>query len=390
MTIKNSSNSGLFLRPDGTMTGATFWILGVGVPVMVLSGRWFVGAVCILLGLALATGSAMNEMAEQDQIELRFQAMHAANVVEEIENEAAAADATDKKDDNRHLIMVLLSALEAMVQKMNSKKSGMYNVDELELACQDAACVALETKLEDDTLVAAAISLLALVAKNTAVRERHCRPSTLTRRYSVMLPLHAMRSCLQRIQELEDNVQISEDDEALVADIQRKSCLWIGALADGDMQLASLLVDEGALDAILNAMDWFRYHYEVNNWGLWAIFNLCLEHEGNQMELVRLGGLTVLCKSILHNCEESMEVCRHGLAILFDLLRQRPNNDGVSATATYKILEIRKLAVAAGLHDAVRESMAMYPGSMEIIGMGTEMLLSTGYHGDVPHYEPSE
>lgn len=390
MTNKISNTSGLFLKPDGTMTGATFWILGVGVPLMVFSGRWFVGAVCILLGLALATASAMQEMAQEDKMELRFHAMHASNVVEEIETEVAAAVAVMDTNDDNHQIMVLLSALEAMAQKMNSKKRGMYDVDELELACQDAACVVLEASIKNDALVAAAISLLALVAKNTAVRQRHCHPNAVPHRYSLILPLDAMRSSLQRIQELEVNVQISEDEEALVADIQRKSCLWIGALADGDMQLASLLVDEGALDAILNAMDWFRYHYEVNNWGLWAIFNLCLEHEGNQMELIRVGGLTVLCKSIRLNCEESIEVCRHGLAILFDLLRQRPANDARSATATYKILEIRILAVAAGLHDAVRESMSAHPGSMEIIGMGTEMLLSTGYNGDVPHYEPSE
>ena len=401
----NTNNSGLFFRPNGTLTGATFWILGVGVPLIILSGRWFAGAVCILLGFGLATCHAMSEMTQHDQLELRFQAMPAMLVVEEMENAVAvakhaAAVAADKPEDStRHCEMTLLLALEAMAQKMNTKKRGMYDVDELEIACQQAAFVALESSsnissrdCNNDTIVAAAISLLALVAKNSAVRERHRLPQTLSHTFcGVRLPLSAVRSSLQRIQEHEHDVQISPDDEALVAEIQRKACLWIGALADGDMQLASFLVDEGGLEAILKALDWFRYHHEVNSWGLWAIFNLCLEHEGNQMELVRLGGLAVLCKSILLNCEESLEVCRHGLAILFDLLRQRPANDVKSAAAaTCKKLEIRKLAVGAGLHDAVRESMAAYPGSMEIMGMGTEMLLSTGYDGDIPQYQPSE
>ncbi|KAI2505556.1 hypothetical protein MHU86_8892 [Fragilaria crotonensis] len=125
MTNKISNTSGLFLKPDGTMTGATFWILGVGVPLMVFSGRWFVGAVCILLGLALATASAMQEMAQEDKMELRFHAMHAANVVEEIETEVAAAAAVMDKNDDNHHIMVLLSALEAMAQKMNSRKGNV-------------------------------------------------------------------------------------------------------------------------------------------------------------------------------------------------------------------------------------------------------------------------
>jgi hypothetical protein len=361
-----SSTFGLFFRPDGTITGAMFWIL-LGPPLF-YSGRWFLGSISVLAGLLLALCHAMNEMTEQDKADIRFNVLEAQDVVQEIKT----ADASDP--------ILLMSALESLAKKVSKRRKGMYDADSLELSCQEAAYLALQRGTDDDGIVAASISLLALVAKNKAVRNRHLTDAT----YALDLPLQAMRLSLQRIQQQQDDA--SEDDELVVAEVQRKSCLWMGALADQDRTLGSLLVDYGGLDCILHALDWFRHHVDVNNWGLWAIFNLCFEHEGNQAELVRNGGLTVLCKSILLNCEDSVEVCRHGLAILFDLLRQPQ----IDLLATTKALEMRKVAICAGLHDAVRQAMAAHPDSMEIMGMGTEMLISTGYEGDIPLYQPLE
>ena len=339
-------------------------------PPLFLSGRWLLGSISVLTGLLLALCHAMNEITEQDKVDIRFNVLEAQDVVQEIKN-------ADKSGNN---LILVLSALESLAKKMNKPRKGTtYDADSLELSCQEAAYLALQKGTDDDGIVAASISLLALVAKNVAVRNRHVKDKA----YALHLPLQAMRLSLQRIQQQED---ASEDDELVVAEVQRKSCLWIGALADQHVTLGSLLVDNGGLDCILHALDWFRHHVDVNNWGLWAIFNLCFEHEGNQAELVRTGGLTVLCKSIILNCEDSVEVCRHGLAILFDLLRQ-PQNDLLSTT---KALEMRKVAICAGLHDAVREAMAAHPDSMEIMGMGTEMLISTGYEGDIPLYQPLE
>ena len=113
------------------------------------------------------------------------------------------------------------------------------------------------------------------------------------------------------------------------------------------------------------------------------------------MELIRHGGLIVICRSIRLNCAESVEVSRHGFGILFDLLRQRPVDQSLAATnsrttTSLKLLEIRKMANAAGLKDAVLEAMDHHQDNLEIIGMGTEMLLSTGYDGDIPMYQPGE
>jgi hypothetical protein len=368
MTMSKNPTFGLFVTSDG-ITGATFFLL-VGLPIL-YSGRWFLGSISILMGLLMALCDAMNEMKEQDKVDIRFNILEAHDVVEEIKT------VNDP--------VVLLSALESLAKKMNKKKKGtsksVYEPNFLELACQEAAYLALNKCSQNDPLVAPAISLLALVAKNNAVRERHMNDKD----YGLSLPLLAMRSSLLRIQEQEES-SASERDERQAAEVQRKSFLWLGALADQHVGLATHIVDDGGLESILYALDWFRHHFELNNWGLWAVFNLCFEHEGNQAELVRMGGLTILCKSILLNSEDSIEVSRHGLAVLFDVLRQ-PQHDLLSTT---KVLEIRQIAIGAGLHDAVRKAMGAHPESMEIMGMGTEMLVSTGFQGDIPIYQPLE
>jgi hypothetical protein len=354
---------GLFFTLEGTLTGASFWML-IGMPI-IYSGRWWLGSACFLVGFLFALCNAMESIQKEDKADLRFNILEAHDVVEEM-----------KKENDT---VILISALESLARKKSKKRKGMYEVNALELACQEAAYVALKKYSDNDCVVASAISLLALVGKNKAVRQRHVKDES----YSLQLPLTSVRSSLERVQEQDDT---TEDAEQLAAELQRKSCLWLGALADQQPQLATLIVDEGALETVLLAVDWFRHHAEVNNWGLWAVFMLCFDHKSNQAELVRLGGLTVLCQSVLLNGKESLEVCRHGLAVLFDLLRQ-PQDDMLS---TQKVLEIRQIAIGAGLHDTVKTAMFAFPDSMEIMGMGTEMLVSTGFEGDIPIYEPLE
>lgn len=319
----------------------------------------------MLLGFGLALCNAMDTIAKEDKADMRFNILDAHDVLDEMKKE------TD--------VVILISALESLAKKKSKKKKGMFDKNVLELVCQEAAYIALNKHSENDSVLAAAISLLALVGKNNEVRQRHLKDED----YALQLPLEAVRASLARIQESDET---TEDEEQLVAELQRKACLWLGALADSQPRLATHVVDEGGLDVILSALDWFRHHAEVNNWGLWAVFMLCFDHRSNQAELVRLGGLTVLCQSLLLNCKDSIEVCRHGLAILFDLLRQ-PQDDMLSAQ---KVIEIRQIAIGAGLHDTVKKAMFAHHDSMEIMGMGTEMLISTGFEGEIPIYEPME
>jgi len=196
--------------------------------------------------------------------------------------------------------------------------------------------------------------------------------------YGLNVPIDAMNDALERAKNVNEP---SEDREQLSAELQRKSCLLLGALADGDTYMATRLVDEGALHTILNALDWYRFHEDLANWALWALFILCYDHTPNKAQLLRLGGVKTICHT-MSNIPESLEVARHGIAVLFDMLREVPEKPT-------DVAKIREIAIGAGLHDTVRMAMDEFPESMEVMAMGQEMLVATGYQGDIPVYQPT-
>jgi uncharacterized membrane protein len=382
----------------------------------------------------------MNEETfQQDQWKKRYNTCDADDILEEIKN----CHDDDDDDDDHDSIVRLEAALESLITKVTTSSSSnnnnnkrlrrrngnVYEPHELELACQEAAYLAIQKNCgrKSDLILSTAISLLALVAKDTAVRERFLissmtttttktKTTTLSRstnNFHIRILLQIIQSSLWRIiqqqaeeEEEQQQQQADHEDEILAAQVQRKSFLWMGALADQNPKLASLLVDEGGMDCIKNAMDWFRHHSQVNNWGLWAIFQLCLDHTANQAEWVRKGGLSITCRAIqIHHhdssCDESsssssLDICRHGLAILYDILRQPPNHSSSTShhspyrasILTHQISELRKIAIAAGLHDAVYAAMVAHPDSREVMGMGTEILVSTGFRGPIIPMHP--
>ena len=48
------------------------------------------------------------------------------------------------------------------------------------------------------------------------------------------------------------------------------------------MSIVTKIAEEDGLEAIIDAIDWYRYHAEVCNWGLWTLFTLCFGHTGNK------------------------------------------------------------------------------------------------------------
>ena len=100
------------------------------------------------------------------------------------------------------------------------------------------------------------------------------------------------------------------------------------------------------------------------------------------MQFVRLAGITTVC-SLLENNPESLEVSRHGIAILYDLLRDGNSGKGQQ----YDHWTVRRQALAAGLHNRVVKAMSEFSDSMDIMMMGQEMLIGTGYSGDIPQFQ---
>ena len=87
----------------------------------------------------------------------------------------------------------------------------------------------------------------------------------------------------------------------------------------------------------------------------------------------------------MENCSKSVEVTRHGIAVVFDLLR-----DGIAESdegPNPNVRRIQETAVAAGLHPIVLKAIETFSdnsSNTDIIMMGRELLVGTGYRGQIP------
>jgi len=251
--------------------------------------------------------------------------------------------------------------------------------DNVETISAEACYVMIEKCASTDEVISAAFALLSLVANNKEVKRRHYPDADF---YDLATPIDAMRQSLLRTKETSDVPD--EDEERMSAEIQRRGCLMIGSFADGDPTLSTQIVCVGGLMVALDAMDWFRYHEEVANWSMWCVFNLCYNHRINKAELIRLGGMQKVFNCMTNNVPQSLGVQRHSFAILFDLMRQNDEIDG--KFSELMLAKIRTGALNGGVHKTVVDAMHNFPKSNEIMMMGTQMLLCTGYRGQIPQY----
>lgn len=282
-------------------------------------------------------------------------------------------------------------------------------LQQMALLCQEAAYLGLVVGPDQDQLVASSLSLLALVAGQENVRYRHLHEAD---KYGLNIPIQCMKQALERAKdrpEADHETEVNDDtpidnskngvsqgknlfsaSPALTAaqqsaELQRKGCLLLGALADGDSEMARLVAQEGGIEMVLQAISWYRYHADVANWGLWAIFILAYEYTPNKALIIGAGGVAVVTQALrLCGCE-TIEVARHGIAILFDLLREQDPDD-VPRLDTWKV---RNAALAAGIHSPMLVAMNTYARAMDIIMMGQAILAGTDYKGEVPQYDPA-
>jgi hypothetical protein len=362
--MKESSGS-LFITPNGGITPATFLVL-IGLP-LIWTGTVMLGSAIIVLGLLSALKESMKELKEAEKQEIRYRIFEPVDIVAELQQ-------LDKSEGMKNTARArCLASLGALAKKYQREKEDSL---ELPLLCQQAAYVSLRLFPEEDDILTGAISLLALVAKNRQVRHRNISQAEA---YCLDRPISALKMALQRAKVEEDEAR-----EETLAEIQRKGALYMGALADGDMEfdLAVKIVEKDGLEHLLDAANWFRLHEGVANWALWAIFIICYENVRNKIQLVRLGGITTVCELMKSN-PGSLEVNRHGVAILFDLLREGNGVDGVK----WDHWEVRKVSLGAGLHQVLLNAMREFPDSMDVVMMGHEMLIGTGYRGDIPQAE---
>jgi hypothetical protein len=391
----------LLVKEDGTVSFPMV-IMVAGV-LLLSSGRWFWGMLILGTGFTMAVCSAaMDQIPEEDKQDIRYNIMEAEDVVRELISWEAELYRNQQPEVLQKGRIHLISGLEALAKKyaqqqhlkalkarkeLDSQDPSFGKImkeHRLELICQQAAYIAYRLfPVKDDQVVAAALSLHALVAKDPQVRQRHLFEAD---NFGLDKPVHCMREALKTAK-----AETNEDKEQQSAELQRKACLLLGALADGDADVATKIVEEDGLEAVLEAVNWYRYHEDVGNWALWAVFILSYENPPNKVRNVELGGVPIIIGT-MQNVTECLEVARHGIAVLFDLMRDENTPGGANQSSqTHKHLDvwqIRRSALAAGLHEAVLTAMETFSDKIDIVMMGAELLAGTDYRGPVPQYQP--
>lgn len=392
---------GILVTPGGAVTLPGLLLI-IGVPLLAIGQykvssdsassvslfgkplQLVIGTSCIAMGLAILMVGFVAESRADDREDLKYEAQRAEDILCEIKSVASRQD----KDSSTNSVKCL-NALAMKCGKEHARRKRQaaapseeragahngwsdimfaYKPHELELLCQEAAYIVLGLQPNDDDALSSALSLLAVVAGDNEVRRRNIEEAD---RFGLNRPVKAMRSALTRAK-ADDS---PEEKEHASAELQRKGCLLLGALSNEDKGLATKVVDEEGLIAVLDAVEWYRFHEEVANWGLWCVFVLCFDHLGNKGELIKLDGVNKICRAMKDN-PKSLEVARHGIAVLFDMMREMPES-------VHDVSQIRTIALNAGMHDVVKKALDEFPESKEIRMMGQQMLVATGYQGDI-------
>ena len=383
----------------------TYSVLAAAIPLFCM-GYYFVG-VCFVAIAILYRVLAPQKISPRDQLQIQYNVWSADDVMNDLERRKICRDEAVTRNgdeqprsvdlDEKAFHTALLVALPSMARKFNNKHQQQKRIREIKsknsdskltsapanecqdpvmeslaLICQQAVYLSLAAYPDDNHIVDASFGLLALVGKSELVRERHLHEAD---KYGLDVLTKCMTQSLKRAKDVDGD----EGEEQEMAEIQRKGCLMLGALADADSAVTLQIVRDGGLVAILEAISWYRYHVRLANWALWAIFTLCYENNANKVALLELDGIPIVLR-VMENCAENVEVTRHGIAILFDLLR-----DGSAESSKGSNPQLRKIqetAVAAGLHPIVLKAIDTYsdsPNNVNIVMMGRELLAGTGY-----------
>jgi len=304
----------------------------------------------------------------------------------------------DEDEETKSLIMTTslktlanrYTALTAKLSKDTASKMDperetqtQEDVTHIVKCCQDAAHIGLSSS--NDGVVTSAVSLLALISGQTKVKERYLDGGDL----DIDTVIKAVRLALERAYEIEDDDEACDENESHsltleqhAAELQQKACLMMGSLADSHKELAAKLIELGGLQVVLDAIKWYRCHSGVAKWSLWATFVLVCENPSGQRAFLRTDGVTAVIQALDYFAGESQDIARHGIAILFDLLRE-------DETKGNSVWSMRMSAVDAGVHSVVCGAMKSNQDKVDIIMMGQSILAGTGFKGPIPQFIPS-
>jgi hypothetical protein len=173
---------------------------------------------------------------------------------------------SDQSPDER------MSNLPMAIRYLNSL-AAMHGNKQMRL---QAAVFALKSYRDDDRVVLLALTQLSLLVNNytdTSIQ------NLLQQDQHVVIK--TIQSSLSRAKLVDEP---PEKDERLSSEIQRRGCLLLGGCAE-NIEAAAHIIGSGGMNAIIDALQWYRFHAGVSKWGLWAVFHLCYDRPEYQCEL---------------------------------------------------------------------------------------------------------
>ena len=140
----------------------------------------------------------------------------------------------------------------------------------------DAAMFALESYPAEDRILLLSLTLISLMINNDADLQKELWQDS----NHLQSIITSIQSSLSRAKAVDEP---SEKEERLSAELQRRGCLLLGGFAE-NAEAAARIVELRGLDAIIDTLQWYRFHTGVCKWGLWAVFHLCYDRLEYQSE----------------------------------------------------------------------------------------------------------
>jgi hypothetical protein len=126
-------------------------------------------------------------------------------------------------------------------------------------------------------------------------------------------------------------------------------------------------VNEGAVEVIMSAMEWFPQHGPLQQWACFALFNLSFNHTPNKLYLVKQGALGAVLEAMRAH-PDALELNRHGVGVLFNVLRSEKDVDTFA---------MRQVALNAGLVEVLQAASMRFRDEPILSQMASQILADT-------------
>jgi hypothetical protein len=351
------------------VNATSIWMISTGVAslAMAWAGKvWFAGILAVLWALFGLSGRLMKPLSVAEKKAMEYNIWSAedcyAAVMQSALDDVAKLALLGALSKKYHRCCLVVDGDVAKKNDSNSTSSLLSRREEVALTCHNTAHEIIRQQEQEgdedqrqqqqpvEQVLDAAVALLALVATEPSVRRRYGADDG-QRVEIVVQMLHRARLRAKQYR--------YPETEQRAAELQRKGCLLLGALANNNnpntaaatsaattrngvvllekknsCSLGQLILAKGGMRCIIDALAWFRCHEPVANWALWAIFTLMydLPEEGDDQSsssssspstaiqhlLNANGGPVIL--AALENCGHQVDVARHGMAIIYHLV----------------------------------------------------------------------